>query len=402
MGVISLKALFDWKNVQTGLQNMKGQFQRVGAEVDKGFSVGSIARNFVGGFVGVNLATKIVEPFKAAAEYAEKIAKHVGSLREVSLAGIMERNSPERQVSTINGEIRGNDSRLEQIRKQMSDLPDFANGIDDPIGFAQRNPQLANPFIFDALKGQYDSLLEEQQALQKSQAELGAKRDALKRQLRDGDRRARAGTAASEDTLAIARGHITSADAMDKAADRARLEYEAVLKNRGPGIEAREAYNAYLNTKAGAEQAQISEDKTRRGQRNEESSIRDQRSVLEGKMSAYQAAAAEAARARAEVNLLYQQGRPEAEIRAAENQSLRADNALIPLRAAFDRDRINGVLPQVSSSSLAQLGGGGNVNIFGGRPGEGLSELKEQTRLLREIASKAGGLGPSVSLDVGQ
>ena len=401
MGVINIKAVFDWLGVQTGLQNMKGQFQRVSAEVDKGFSVGSLARNFLGGFVGVNLATKIVEPFKAAAQYAKQLADHVGELRQISLAGILERNGPERQVRTLDGEMRGNDSRLDQIRAQLAELPDFANGINDPVAFAQKNPTLANPFIFDALKGQYDALLEEQRSLEKTQQELQNKRAALKRQIRDGDRRARAGTSAAEDSIGVARGQMTQADALARAVDRARQEYEAILKLRGPGVEAREAYNSYLGSRATAEAARIQEQKTRRAQGYEREGLLDDRAVQEGRMSAYEAAQAEVERAKRELTTLYSQGRSVAEIADAENRLLGAENKLAPLKAAFERDRINGVLPQISSSSLAQLGGGGNVNVFGGRPGEGLSELREQTRLLREISTKLPGATGGGGLDVG-
>lgn len=399
MGVISIKALFDWKNIQTGLQNMKGQFQRVGAEVDKGFSIGSLARNFIGGFVGVNLAAKLVEPFKQAADYARKLSDHVAGLRDISLAGIMDRNSPERQLRTMEGESRGNDSRLEQIRAQLGQLPDFA----DPnwIKTGLKNPELANPFILQAMKGQYDALLEEQQALEKNQAELKNKRDALQRQIRDGERRARAGTAAAEDTLRVARGGATQADALENAAERARQEYQAILQLRGPGIESREAYNAYLSSQASAEAARIEERRAARAQASQRSGLLDQRAVQEGRMSAYEAAQAEVARARQELTTLYAQGRSVAEIGEAENRLLGAENQLAPLRAAFERDRVNGVLPQISSSSLAQLGGGGNVNVFGGRPGEGLSELREQTRLLREIATKLPGGSTTGGLDVG-
>lgn len=476
MGVINIRALFDWKDIQTGLQNMKGQFQRVGAEVDKGFSVGSLARNFLGGFVGVNLAAKLVEPFRMAADYAKRLSDHVADLRSASLAGLLERNGPERQVATLEGEMRGNESRQAEVRAQLRELPNFAEAVDDPALFVARNPEVANPFVFDALKGQYDALIEEQQALEKTQQELKNRRDALKRQLRDGERRSRAAAAAAADTLDVAQGRTTQAEALTRAAERARQEAAAVLKLRGPGLEAAEAATAATAAEAAAEAARIQEAKTRRGQGYEAAGIQDQaavesggltstaaaeraaerarselatlyaqgrsaaeiadaenrlsaaeaaaartrteeaktrrgqgyeratlldeREVQAGRMSGYEAAQADVARARAERDLLRSQGRSSIEIADADNRLLSAENRLAPLQAAAERERVNGVLPQISSSTLAQLGGGGNVNVFGGRPGEGVSELREHTRLLRQIAMRVGG-STLTSTDVG-
>lgn len=323
MGVINIKALFDWKQVQTGLQNIKGQFQRVGAEVDKGFSLGSIARNFIGGFVGVNLAAKLVEPFKQAAAYAERIAQATASLREITVAGFMARNTPERNLQLMSREMQRNDTRLADIDTKLAELPDFS----DPnwIKLGAQNPDLLNPFIVAAKKGQYDSLITEREDLQAKQQTMAGERANLERQTATAARQQGYERSGIYDERRVARGEMSRIEALQAAADRASQEYLTVLRTRGPGVETDAAFNTLL----------------------------------------------------------------------------RAQNALIPAEAQAERLRLNGVLPQISSSSLAQLGGGGNVNVFGGRPGEGLSELREQTRLLREISNKVGGGGPTVALDVG-
>jgi hypothetical protein len=164
-----------------------------------------------------------------------------------------------------------------------------------------------------------------------------------------------------------------------------------VLKNRGEGVEEREAYNAYVSARSTAVAGRIQQEKAERGQGYEREGLLDQRAVQQGRMSAFEAAQAEVSRAKRELETLKKQGRTPLEIGAAENRVISAENQLAPLRAAAERDRVNGVLPQISSSSLAQLGGGGNVNVFGGRPGEGVSEQRETNRILRAIESKLGG-----------
>lgn len=321
MGVVNIRALLDWKNVQTGLQNIKGQMQRVGAEANKGFSLGSLARNFLGAFVGVNLVSKLVEPFKMAADYAERMSSAVASMRELSLAGIMQRNTPERNLGVIDREMRGNDARLAQIDAALKELPDFS----DPnwIKLGLQNPELANPFVLQAKKSQFDSLLAERNDLASKQQGLANDRAAIAREAEVAARRGGYETSALYDQRKVARGDMSQIEALQNAADRATSEYMTVLRTRGRGAESTAAFNAMLQ----------------------------------------------------------------------------AQNALIPAEAAADRARINGVLPQISSSSLAQLGGGGNVNVFGGRAGEGATELREQTRLLRSIDSKIRARGNTI--DVG-
>jgi hypothetical protein len=250
----------------------------------------------------------------------------------------------------------------------------------------------------DAMKGRYDALLEERQALERTQQELQNKRQAIERQLRDSTRRATASTGSAEDAVDVAGGSLTQAAALERAAERAQAEYVAGAQIRGEGVESREAYNAYRQARAAADAARVQEEKNKRGQGYEREGLLDERAVQQGKMSAFEAAQAEVARAKRELDILKKQGRSLLEIGAAENRVISAENQLAPMRAAAERDRVNGVLPQISSSSLAQLGGGGNVNVFGGRPGEGLSEQRETNRILRAIEAK---LGATRSNDVG-
>lgn len=309
MGVINIKAIFDWLSIQTGLQNMKGQFQRVGAEVDKGFSVGSLARNFLGGFIGVNLATKLVEPFKQAAGYAERIAQATANLRDLTLGGIQQRNTPERNLPVMEREMRANDSRLAGIESALGNLADFS----DPLAVV-KNPRLLNPFIYEADKGQYDSLVAERDQLRERNQGLLNDRNEANRNIANTRRQLGYETGGIYDRREVMRGGMSQVEALERAAQRAGDEYAHILKTRGLGNETTSAFNTYVQAQNAAEQA----------------------------------------------------------------------------RAAFEKDRINGVIPQISSSSLAQLGGGGNVNVFGGRAGEGISELREHTRLLREISTKVG------------
>lgn len=319
MGTINLIAKFIGKDIETGMQRMVGQAKRLGADMENGFSPGNIARNFISGFMGVDLVRKVVEPFKQAAVYADRVANAVAGLRDVSLAGIIGRNTPERNIQTISGEIKGNDARLASITAKLAELPDFS----DPnfIKNIYKNPQMVNPFVYEARKGEYDSLIAERDDINAKNQALVNQRNDLERNTAVSRRQVDYQTAGIMDQRSVRRGDMSQVAALEKAQQRATEEYMKILTTRGPGVETQQAYNAMLQ----------------------------------------------------------------------------AQDATRAATVAFDKDRIQGVLPQISSSSLAQLGGGGNVNVFGGRAGEGLSELKEQTRLLRAIETKIAG--NSVTLD---
>lgn len=325
MGVINIRALFDWKDVQTGLERVKGQAQRTAAELDKSFSLASLGRNFLSAFAGLKLVEILVNPLKESLAYLQRMTSASQTLADQMQRNRMQLNTPERNLGVLQQEIRDRQGRLARATARRDDLPDFANSA-----YAQSVAKLSETMGLSGVpgsaafqKGQYDQLTEEITGLLGELNDLETEFKSLTRNVETTSRQLGNERSGIYDERRVARGEMSQVEALQAAADRAAQEYQTVLRTRGRGAEADNAFN----------------------------------------------------------------------------NMLRAQNALIPAEAEAERFRLQGVLPQISSSSLAQLGGGGNVNVFGGRPGEGITELREQTRLLRSIDGKVGG--PRVTLDVG-
>lgn len=325
MGIINIKALFDGKAVQTGLDRVAGQAKRVGAELDKSFSVASLGKQFFGAFAGLKIAEILVSPLKEGLIYLEKMVAASRALGDVQSRGFMSRNSTERNVPIMQRLYKSRTSDLGRVNKELAGMPDFANS-----GYAQAMAKVSETMGLSGVPGsvafeknRFDSLTEERNRLATELTQLGDEIANTTRELAQSNRRLDNERTSITDQRRVRRGEMSNVQAADAAAQRAAGEFNAVLQTRGAGTETKAAMNSLLQAQDAAEIA----------------------------------------------------------------------------RVAFNKDRIQGVLPQMSSSSLAQLGGGGNVNVFGGRQGEGVTELREHTRLLRSIDGKIGARN-TITLEV--
>ena len=324
MGVINIRALFDWKDVQTGLERLKGQSQKVGADLEKSFSLAPLARNLIGAFGGLKLAELLVNPLKESLNYLQKMNTASRELGDSRARGFMARNTPEQNIAGVERERTDRIGRLDRLNRDRAALPDFENsayatgiaGVSATMGLS------GVPGSAAFQKQRYDSITAERNATVLEIGELEDELHNLKRTVRETARGLDDARDGISDQRQVRRGSISQVEALQRASDRADDKFKDILRTRGRG----------------------------------------------------------------------------AESSAARNDLLSAQDAVEIASVPFERDRTNGVLPQIASSSLAQLGGGGNVNVFGGRPGEGLSELREHTRLLRSIDGKTGGR--SLTLDV--
>ncbi|MDF3056804.1 MAG: hypothetical protein K0R17_1019 [Rariglobus sp.] len=325
MGFISIKALFDGKAVQTGLERVSGQAKRVGAELDKSFSITSMGKSFFGAFAGLKVAEILVNPLKEGLAYLEKMAAASRNLADVQARGFISRNSTERNIPILQKMQRDRTTQFGRVTRELEGMPDFANS-----GYAQAMAKVSETMGLSGVPGsvafqknRFDSLTEERNQLAAELTQLGNEIINTTRELEQSQRRVGYDRDAILDQRRVRRGEMSGVQAAENAAMRAAAEHGEIRSIRGAGVEADAAMNALRQAQDVAEIA----------------------------------------------------------------------------RVAFEKDRVQGVLPQLAASSLAQLGGGGNVNVFGGREGEGVTQLREQTRLLRSIDGKIAARN-SITLDV--
>ena len=310
MAEIKVKAVYDGTSVSTGLQRLKGEAERtseeIGRKLNRRFGAPEVFKGLLQG-IGIGSVDQIkdliVQPWKDAADQAERLAKNAeaASAAQSRVIGAANagRSDPER-MGILQNEI-GELSRT--IQRESVD-------VQRDRKYASTNgPKMA--FLMKIL----------------------------------GETQARA---VREDTM------------QDNEAKLAEKEAEVQTLRRSSAKREEDEHLASL-------------------------SLADSHAVKTGGMTEVEAAARAAGRAQTVLDAIKADPSRSGELFSAQQNQTRADYDEEYARSAAARRFAEGVNPVISASSLARLGGGGNVNAFGGRETAAERELRTQTSILRSI-----------------
>lgn len=310
MAEIKVKAVYDGKDVSTGLQRLKGEAERtseeIGRKLNRRFGAPEVFKGILQG-IGIGSVDQIkdfiVAPWKDAADQAERLAKN-------SAAAV----DAQKQVLAATNAGRTDSQRVGIAETSLGELTRTMERMEERVN-----------------KETQDTLLQGKGARWWNNVSGETK-----------DRQMRA------DDLAAVREEVSQ-----KTAELIALRRAAVRQDEG-------------------DLSSISE-------------MIGEHNVRLGNTSAVQNAADNTRLARQQFDTIKADSSRSGEVVGARERLLRAEYAEEDARNLAARRFAEGVNPVISASSLARLGGGGNVNAFGGRETAAERELRQQTTLLRSI-----------------
>lgn len=332
MAVVNIIAKFLGTDVETGFQRLGTASEEFKNKLEKNLSGAGLVKGLASALAGLNLAELIAAPFEKAAEMSGIMADNAERAAKATREAILVNTSPEGHVLNDTNEIKYAKARLGQIDAQLNDRPawwKFDKGlgdyVDHPLISSVEAKAVGALQKIPIVGGFFDGSNAPGKMLQRVTA-LQTEKSMLEAQ-------------------------ITSAGGSIKAAQR-----DISRENRHVGQDELRSY--------------------------------DDQNVARGIISRSEAQRHKIGRLEAELDAVNADPIASAAQKKAARTALRdADTALIPIQVQERFNRIQGITPQISASSLARIGGGGNVNVFGGREGALEIEAKAHTELLRIIAT---------------
>lgn len=332
MSIISILAKFNGTDVQTGLERLGASAQKFSNDLEKSLGGASLVRGLATALAGLNLGEVIAAPFEQAMRYSQRMAENAERAALATRSAISSNTSAEGKSQLTKGDVTYATARIGQIDAELNEKNPWYKFWKQDLADYEGAPMVksASAKIYEKLQG-----------------------------------------------VPIVGGLFDNPAAPNRMFERrASLEQE------------RSQLMAQITTSSGtltAEQREIARANRQAGYEGQRAG--EGRAVALGNMSSSEAQQKEIDRLSREYALaMTDPTKSFADREAARTAADRAQNALIPIQAREDMARIQGIMPQISASSLARVGGGGNVNVFGGREGALEIEARQHTQLLRTIA----------------